>query len=67
MDECGLSESKGFEPKEGKGTVARATLYFLMRYPKVISQYSQQQLISLITWHVNEPPTVYEKHRNAAI
>ena len=67
MDNCGKREVNSFEPKEGKGLVARATLYFLIRYPKIISQYSTQDLINLLEWHINEPPSVYERHRNFAI
>ncbi|MEA5429248.1 endonuclease [Arcicella lustrica] len=67
MDNCGNREDNGFEPKEGKGKVARATLYFLIRYPKVISRYSIQDIQTLLAWHINEPPTIFEKHRNFAI
>lgn len=67
MDNCGLREQNSFEPKEGKGIVARATLYFLIRYPKIISQYNRQDIQTLLEWHVNEPPTLYEQHRNASI
>lgn len=67
MENCGLREDNSFEPKEGKGTVARATLYFLVRYPRIISQYDVQDIQILLEWHVNEPPTLFEKHRNIAI
>jgi endonuclease G len=33
MSDCGRSEAPGLEPVAGKGRVARATLYFLLRYP----------------------------------
>src|SRR5260221_6427078 len=33
MDDCGRRETLRFEPKGGKGAVARAVLYFLLRYP----------------------------------
>ncbi len=67
MDMCGLREAEGFEPKDGKGKVARATLYFLVRYPHTIDRYNQSDIQTLIEWHINEPPTLYEKHRNASI
>ena len=35
-DACGRREDDGFEPAAGKGPVARATLYFLLRYPGLI-------------------------------
>ena len=67
MAECGNREGDRFEPNEGKGIVARATLYFLVRYPECIAEYDQERIQTLLEWHVNEPPTLYEKHRNAAI
>lgn len=67
MDNCGNREQKGFEPKDGKGKVARATLYYLIRYPNTISRYNPQDIQTLLAWHINEPPTLFEKHRNAAI
>jgi endonuclease I/V8-like Glu-specific endopeptidase/endonuclease/exonuclease/phosphatase family metal-dependent hydrolase len=71
MDDCGKREVVGFEPNSGKGTVARATLYFLLRYPGKIrsgaGRYSADRLPILLAWHLSEPPTAYELHRNAAI
>ncbi|SPF06510.1 endonuclease [Streptomyces sp. MA5143a] len=70
-DACGLRESNGFEPQEGKGTVARATLYFLLRYPKQVGdtarEFPEDRLPLLLSWHASEPVTEYELHRNAAI
>ena len=37
---CGRLEDIGFEPGAGKGPVARATLYFLLRYPGVVGDAS---------------------------
>jgi endonuclease I/V8-like Glu-specific endopeptidase len=69
--ECGKLSSDRFEPRRGKGAVARATLYFLLRYPgkisKTRSEYTQERLETLIEWHMTYPPNDYEKHRNAAI
>ena len=67
MQDCGNREDNRFEPKEGKGIVARAVLYFLVRYPKTIAQYTREDIQTLLEWHVNEPPGIYEKHRNVAI
>ncbi len=66
---CGTFESDRFEPKFGKGTVARATLYFLLRYPSKIRKGFRKNLnISLLkTWHEEFPVDIYEKHRNKAI
>lgn len=70
---CGKSESKNFkfEPGNGKGEVARATFYFLLRYPGQINntenEYSSDRLDVLLKWHKAFPVTVHEKHRNAAI
>lgn len=68
---CGKREENKFEPAFGKGTVARATLYFLLRYPKEINrtskEYTEERIRILLEWHKNFPVTRYEKHRNAAI
>ena len=65
-EECGKSESSGFEPWRGKGPAARATLYFTLRYPK-LGKYSEETLALLLEWHENEEAGEYERHRNAAI
>ncbi|MEH7444866.1 endonuclease [Bacillus sp. JJ1122] len=66
---CGVSSGLLFEPEHGKGTSARAMLYFLLRYPKMIKEeYKLQVDIDLLKRWVQEfPPTLYEKHRNQAI
>lgn len=70
---CGKSESqsKKFEPGNGKGEAARATLYFLLRYPGFINnqqqEYTRDRLQVLLDWHQRFPVTEHEKHRNAAI
>lgn len=69
--ECGKREEHKFEPESGKGTVARATLYFLLRYPgeinSVVREYTEDRLETLLEWHRRYPVTEYERHRNAAI
>lgn len=68
---CGKREENKFEPSTGKGATARATLYFLLRYPKEINktakEYTVDRLQTLLRWHRNNPVDRYEKHRNAAI
>ncbi|MEV5935115.1 endonuclease [Streptomyces sp. NPDC052079] len=70
-DACGMRESTGFEPQDGKGAVARATLYFLLRYPgqvgDVAREFPEDRLPVLLRWHENEPVSEYELHRNAAV
>ncbi|HEY0100140.1 MAG TPA: endonuclease [Pyrinomonadaceae bacterium] len=70
-DECGKRETNKFEPNAGKGTVARAVLYFLLRYPGEINQieteYDAERLKVLLAWHRANPVTEYERHRNMAI
>jgi endonuclease G, mitochondrial len=70
MAECGRSSSDGFEPHEGKGPVARATLYFLLRYPAQIgnamSEMQKSTMAVLLDW-ARRPVDEYERHRNAAI
>ena len=69
MAECGRSEGRTkFEPQAGKGEVARATLYFLVRYPGIIgdrgSELTRSRLPVLLDWHRQFPPGEYERHRN---
>ncbi|EKX61675.1 endonuclease I [Streptomyces ipomoeae] len=70
-DACGMREDIGFEPEEGKGAVARATLYFLLRYPGMVGdaprEFPENRLPTLLAWHENEQVSEYELHRNAAI
>lgn len=68
-DKCGKREENKFEPSAGKGAVARATLYFLLRYSGEIdhSEFEEARIRTLLNWHENDPPTEYEKHRNMAI
>jgi endonuclease G, mitochondrial len=71
MDDCGRSEPGRFEPRAGKGAVARATLFFLVRYPGMIGDESRElqaeRLPILLGWHEAEPVEEWERHRNAAI
>ena len=66
-----MSGNTHFEPERNKGAVARATLYFLLRYPGEIGdadgEYSEEDLATLLKWHEAEEPTTWEKHRNRAI
>lgn len=70
-DNCGKTTGNRFEPAGGKGAVARATLYFLLRYPgeinKTEQEYQSSRLQTLLDWHKTYPVTEYERHRNAAI
>jgi endonuclease G len=64
-------DRQGFEPENGKGAVARATLYFLLRYPGQIGdaqrELPRQRLGTLLEWHATFPPSRWEHHRNQAI
>lgn len=66
---CGVAASDLFEPEFGKGTVARAMLYFLLRYPKGIKKRFRGKVnFNLLrNWNQAFPPDLYEKHRNQAI
>jgi endonuclease G len=70
-NDCGKREGNKFEPGAGKGTVARAVLYFLLRYPGQINntanEFEEERLNMIIAWHNNFPVTEHEKHRNMAI
>lgn len=65
-DGCGKAEERKFEPEYGKGIVARATLYFLIRYPNIIRK-ALVNVSLLLDWHQTFPVSTYEKHRNQAI
>lgn len=68
MEHCGRLEDDTFEPNGGKGAVARATLYFMLRYPGAIGRrYAGQRLETLLRWHEQHAPDEYERHRNGAI
>lgn len=67
--DCGLYEINRFEPEYGKGAAARATLYFMLRYPDKINDMfrSEINVPLMIDWHKQFPADDYEKHRNQAI
>ena len=65
-EDCGKREETGFEPWREKATVARATLYFLLRYPG-LGMYSEESLAMLLKWHESAEVSEYERHRNATI
>lgn len=69
QNRCGVANGGQFEPEHGKGAVARAMLYFLLRYPKAIKRTFLKQIDVplLISWHQQFPVNLYEKHRNQAI
>jgi endonuclease G len=65
--DCGNMEAGHFEPWRNKGIVARAVLYFLVRYPDAIKVYQQQDVLMLKGWALEQPVTLYEQHRNYEI
>lgn len=56
-----------FVPKGGKGEVARATLYFMLRYPEVRLPYKGKSLQLLKDWSAQDPPDARERHRNSEV
>lgn len=68
-DDCGKREGDRFEPASGKGPAARAVLYFLLRYPRVVSaaEFPTERLAILLDWHDNDAVDRYERHRNQAV
>ncbi len=70
-DSCGKREENKFEPESGKGTAARAVLYFLIRYPGEINstsrEFEAERLPILFKWHEEHPVEEYELHRNKAV
>ena len=69
QNDCGIVKDMQFQPKYGKGLVARAMLYFLLRYPFSIDKnwLEKIDIPSLIHWHHRFPVTLHERHRNQAI
>ena len=67
-EDCGRREGNKFEPNHGKGAVARATMYFLMRYPGEVGDEAKELAKSrtkvLVDWHKEFPVGEYERHRN---
>ncbi len=57
----------GYHPEGGKGEVARATLYFMLRYPDVKLPYNSTSIETLKAWSTNDPPDTHELHRNQEI
>jgi endonuclease I/V8-like Glu-specific endopeptidase len=70
-DDCGRREDIRFEPDAGRGAVARATLYVLLRYGHEVdwsrSHYVPDRIPTLLAWHEDDPVDDYERHRNSAI
>jgi endonuclease I/V8-like Glu-specific endopeptidase len=67
-EKCGNMENSLFEPENNHGVVARAVLYFLLRYPNNISnKYDEAGLQTLLKWHKWQQVSDYERHRNVSI
>lgn len=68
-ESCGINQDQVFEPARNKGAVARATLYFLARYPGEVSEADmpRETIDTLLRWHEADPPSIWEKHRNQEI
>lgn len=67
---CGKREAELFEPERNRGIVARAVLYFLVRYADVFKPglgYFRDDIPMFLKWHKADPVTLYEKHRNREI
>ncbi|TYC49729.1 endonuclease I [Rhodobacterales bacterium] len=73
---CGLVEETengmtAFEPEQNKGVVARATLYFLLRYRNEVGNAQGEMPLetveTLLKWHAEQPVSDYERHRNRAV
>lgn len=70
-ENCGEREDGKFEPKYGKGAVARATLYFLLRYLGDVASSNKEmpvdRLPTFIDWARDDLVDRWELHRNAEI
>ncbi|WP_071459581.1 endonuclease I family protein [Bacillus massilinigeriensis] len=69
QNNCGVAAESRFEPEHGKGLAARAMLYYFLRYPETVKREFQEDvdIPLLIKWNKENPVSLYEKHRNAAI
>jgi endonuclease I len=70
MEACGRSDRTHFEPRAGHGAAARATLYFLVRYPGEIdapNALTYEQIALLRRWSREDGVSDHERHRNQAI
>lgn len=67
-DLCGRRQGNKFEPEHSKGAVARASFYFLARYPGEVgdkrTELTKSRLPHLLEWHTRFPVGEYERHRN---
>ena len=63
----GATPYPNYTPKGGKGEVARATLYFMLRYPDIKLPYKSNAVATLKEWSANDPPDDHERHRNKEI
>ena len=61
--------TKRFEPNNGKYTVARATVYFLVAHQGKIdgTKYGDAELGMLAAWSNAQAPEPHELHRNEAV
>lgn len=67
-EECGKREGRKFEPEFNKGAVARATLYYFLRYPNMLEgNYTKDAVETLLAWHMANEISRYEQHRNYKI
>ena len=70
-EDCGESANGTFEPKGGKGAVARASFYVLRSSPGEIADSSKEmpreRLDTLIAWANSDKVDRWELHRNAEI
>ena len=70
---CGIvnKRGRGFEPNAGKGALARATMYFVTRYPGEVGNSNNEMkhadMEQMLQWHKEYPVTDYERHRNETI
>lgn len=68
--EWGIRDPSTFEPIAGRGPLARAILYALLRHPEARAALDPAEFPALldawIRWHQREPVTEHERRRNDA-
>ena len=63
----GAKKYGSFKQPGGRGEVARATLYFMLRYPDVKLRYNSKDVQMLKEWSEADPPSLHEQRRNHEI
>ncbi len=61
------NDGEVFVPTLNRGAIARSILYFLVRYPGLVDEswFAPNAIDFLPEWSTQDPPSLWERHRNA--